>query len=345
MISRSLTLYEAARHFGWPGLEDTRICELLITYACNAKCLFCYNPAALRAGTGGMTAQRAARILYEGHRGQGCRAAFFTGGDPTVHPRLAQFIALARKIGYGCVSLDSNGLRLADPDYAQELVSAGANEFGLSLHGSTAEIHDRLVGVEGAWRRCCRALENLKKFKVHIKINFAVTRLNYQDLPRLVELLMRRYGESHLCVMFTHFKGVLWDNRESLGVSYAEIVQPTLETLALYEKNGIGIENRMLIQYLPCVLPGYEDLISDWSSRGGERDSLFQPAGAGKPVCEMARERRMKLASCRECVYDPQCLGFERTYYDVYGGREFKPLPQIPRALAARAKFEGAAAS
>ncbi len=340
--SRSLTLFNAAKHFGWPCEGSPRICELTVTYDCNARCLFCYNPDTVRAAARRMDLREVSRILYDSRQRLGCWAAFFTGGDATMHPDLPKFMALAKRIGYSCISVDTNGLRLSDPAYARRLVEAGANEFGLSLHGATPEVHDNLVGVPGAWKRCLKALENLKKYKVHIKINFAANRLNHRGLPRLVELMIRRYGEAHLCVVFPHYRGAMWENRRRLGLSYTDVVPSVREALEVYGRERTDIENRMLINFPPCVLPGYEDLLSDWSSCGGSEDYLFLPEGARGRVGDMMGNGRMKTPACSRCVYDGRCMGFELGYHAAYGSREFKPLLRMPRPVLSRAKLEGA---
>ncbi|NIV39991.1 MAG: radical SAM protein, partial [Anaerolineae bacterium] len=47
--------------------------------------------------------------------------------------------------------LQTNGRKLADRAYLDELLLAGLDHIQITLESHDAAIHDRMVGVEGAW--------------------------------------------------------------------------------------------------------------------------------------------------------------------------------------------------
>src|ERR1041384_347929 len=87
---------------------------------CNNHCRFCSQSdlAPERA-----VADVAARI-EQGYAG-GARRVDFVGGEPTLHDELPEWIALARRVGFERIGLQTNGRRLAYRSYTEVLATAG----------------------------------------------------------------------------------------------------------------------------------------------------------------------------------------------------------------------------
>jgi molybdenum cofactor biosynthesis enzyme MoaA len=75
----------------------------------------------------------------------------FTGGEPTMRPRLDEAIAYAKKIGYRQIGLSTNGRLLADQVFSQNLVDNGLTEATIALHGPDAATHDRVTNSPGSF--------------------------------------------------------------------------------------------------------------------------------------------------------------------------------------------------
>lgn len=88
-----------------------------VTRRCNLRCEFCYY-ALEKSDPVGLYSVEA--ILDEcrinAHRGP----VIFTGGEPTLHPELPELLSEARK--FVGVELLSNGVRLSEPDYFNEVM-------------------------------------------------------------------------------------------------------------------------------------------------------------------------------------------------------------------------------
>lgn len=84
------------------------------------------------------------------------------GGEPTVRQDLTDVIKLARS--YGLRSrVVTNGLRLADEAYCEELCRLGVR-FRIALDGRTPEIYQRLRSNPGACDKKLKAIDNLRKY-------------------------------------------------------------------------------------------------------------------------------------------------------------------------------------
>ena len=85
---------------------------------------------------------------------------FVTGGEPTLSPFLSQALRYARKKGLP-PRIITNGQRLEDRDFLEDLWEAGLRHVHVSLHSNREEVQDFLTQNEGSLRRITAALENI----------------------------------------------------------------------------------------------------------------------------------------------------------------------------------------
>ena len=111
-----------------------------ITERCNMSCNFCYNP------------ERAARDLDPADFAAICDRLphpvnwRFLGGEPTLHPRFFELVAIALERGH-TVYFASNGIKYSDPAFMAELARwSGRLCPGLSMDGGLTrnEVYQRL---------------------------------------------------------------------------------------------------------------------------------------------------------------------------------------------------------
>lgn len=189
------------------GFDFTRLPvlgEIALTYQCNNRCLFCY--AGCGTGTCGLPPGYSAegelsteevKSLIRTFKNEAKIPFFsFTGGEPTLRPDLAPLIAYGVSQGLR-VNLISNGT-LITPAKARELRKAGLETAQISLEASTEALHDRLCGVEGAFKRTLAGIRALQDVGIQVQTNSTVTRENREDLlkyPAFVKTLgVRRFS-------------------------------------------------------------------------------------------------------------------------------------------------------
>jgi len=64
----------------------------------------------------------------------------FIGGEPTMHPELADFIECARDLNFPNITICTNGVRLAQPGYLDRLIEAGLKGVRYSFHNHRMEL-------------------------------------------------------------------------------------------------------------------------------------------------------------------------------------------------------------
>lgn len=302
-----------------------RVHDLFLNYACNAKCAFCYNPPITEELLFRETSfADAAESLYRAAR-RGCRRLNLHGGEVTLRDDLRRLLALARKLGFRHVAVVTNGVRLGDAQYARGLVDSGANEFRVSLHGSTAERHDRIVRLPGAFDKACAGVGHLRALGVPVGVNFVVHAQNLGDLPAALIHYHDALGLRDFIVYYPHYRGMAELNAGTLRVSYPEVAAALREVFAALEARG-SAEALYVANLPPCVLPERESQILDWSAADAAGDSLGIPEGDTRDVGEMKHEQRVKAPSCGRCRLDKACSGFEPEYARLYGSADFQPL-------------------
>lgn len=307
-----------------------KTCEVILNYDCNAKCLFCYHPEQLKRKD--LPLRDAARSLMAGRK-RGCWIAYFIGGEITLREDLPEIVALSKKLGYPCIQVMTNGIKLADKAYARSLVRAGANLFRISIHGHSAELHDRLVGVPGAFERSMKAIGNVLDLGAEVAVNHTLNALNYDTLPEYVTALLDRFPLTDINIIYSHYRGEMSVNLDLLKVRISKVAPHVRRAMEVLVERKVPIEAPMLVNFTPCILPGMAHLLAEWErlAKPADDDLLVHPEGHTSLVYEMKEAERIKPPFCKRCVYDRRCLGFERDYDALYGSKEFGPLAKTPK--------------
>jgi AdoMet-dependent heme synthase len=167
--------------------RDHRTIKLHLTPACNLSCKNCYNdarrPRALDAGE--------IRGLLDQLRAHPARLDLL-GGEPTLHPGLADVIRYARtEGGVREVFLYTNAT-LVDDAAAERLREAGLDTAIVSLHSPKAEVHEALTGQPGSFAATCRGLQALARAGVRTYTFTVVCALNSGTLAQMQEFAAAR---------------------------------------------------------------------------------------------------------------------------------------------------------
>ncbi|KAF0127668.1 MAG: radical SAM protein [Elusimicrobia bacterium] len=327
---------EAVKKFNWPPPgSPVKGVELLVGEGCNARCLFCCSASPRAAGAWRPWREICADLARA--RSRGAWLASFSGGEAALHPDIFRILRSAAKLGFSFIQIITNGLRFADGEFAAGAAAAGANEIKISLHARDAATHDRTVGVRGAFSKALRAIENCSALGLKVSANFAVTKLNYRQLPAFTKFMAEDLRLTGFCFMFSFYEGRMLGGGKKLRVSYSAALPYLRKALKYMEKEGIRPETKMLSNFTPCLAPEYSNLMSDWGAGEQEKDSPVLQARPGEAAA-VARHssRKKKTQACAACVYRKICYGVDDGYLRSFGESEFKPLAVKPSAFPLR---------
>ena len=159
-----------------------------VGFLCNNACVFCAQ-GSLRVGDPGPQDARV-RALLDSALGprERDRAVAFVGGEPTLHEGLAGWVAEARRLKARWSLVQTNGRRLAYAGYAASLAASGLHALDVSLHGTTAAMHDYHTGVEGSCAQTLLGLRRAREAGLRVGVTTVVTRSNFRHLSEVVGL-------------------------------------------------------------------------------------------------------------------------------------------------------------
>ena len=111
----------------------------------------------------------------------------FTGGDPLKRKDVFDLIRYASSKNVQ-VAVTPSATPLLDRDAMFKMKEAGVVRLGISLDGSTPEIHDAFRGLPGAWARTIQAIEWANEAGIPIQVHSTISRHNVDDLDNLCNL-------------------------------------------------------------------------------------------------------------------------------------------------------------
>jgi pyruvate formate lyase activating enzyme len=100
----------------YPG----KISAIAFTQGCNFRCPYCHNPELVDPDLYGECLSEEEVVSFLERRKGKLEAVTITGGEPTIHHDLIDFIKCVRKIGY-LIKLDTNG---SFPEVLEQLISS-----------------------------------------------------------------------------------------------------------------------------------------------------------------------------------------------------------------------------
>lgn len=121
-----------------------KICCTIFTSGCNYRCPFCHNASILQPNprTPAILEEEVLKFLKK--RKGLIDGVCITGGEPLLQPKIAEFIAKIRELGF-LVKLDTNG---SFPDKLNELIEADLLDYVAMDVKNSPEKYGLTVGTE-----------------------------------------------------------------------------------------------------------------------------------------------------------------------------------------------------
>jgi pyruvate formate lyase activating enzyme len=161
----------------WPG----QLAAVVFARGCPWRCGYCHN-GALRDLCGSARPWAAVLDLLRARRGL-LDGVVFSGGEPTLHPRLHEALADVRALGFA-TGLHTGG---AFPERLGALLARGLLDWvGFDVKASRVR-YDAVTGVPGSGAAAWRSLRLLVSSGVPCELRTTVSP-NHHDLAGLVDL-------------------------------------------------------------------------------------------------------------------------------------------------------------
>jgi MoaA/NifB/PqqE/SkfB family radical SAM enzyme len=157
-----------------------------ITQSCDLACKHCRAAAQPMAHPDELTNAQA-KDLIDQIAAMHIPIFVFTGGDPMKRADVYELIEYASKKGVQ-VAVTPSATPLLTREAIFKMKEAGVVRLGISLDGSTPEIHDNFRSLSGAWARTIQAIEWAGEAGLPIQVHTTISRHNAHDLDNLCNL-------------------------------------------------------------------------------------------------------------------------------------------------------------
>jgi uncharacterized Fe-S cluster-containing radical SAM superfamily protein len=301
-IERELVAREITRG---PNGAVLPVHTVRVNFHCNQACRFCFVSTHLPAAED--AAIRAA--ILEVSRAGGQLA--LSGGEPTLNPRLVEYVKLGVDNGAREVELQTNAIRLGDAALVRQLVDAGLTHALVSLHASNADISDAITDAPGTFDKTVAGLDQLAKTSLETRVNFVFCEANRLDFPRYVDLVSSRWPTLGITVSFVASSTDVVPRTREMMPRYSEVLPALYEGLEKASAVGIRVCGFESMCGVPlCLVPHDMDRHADLAALpdgidGGEF---------------------LKPEPCGRCALEAKCYGLRRGYAALHGWDELRPV-------------------
>ena len=293
-----------------------RATTVRVHFHCNQACDFCFVSTHLPPPR----EELVVAAIRDAAAGDGI--VVLSGGEPTLNPRLLDYVALARRSGAREVELQTNAVRLAQPGLADSLRAAGLDRTFVSLHGATPATGDAVTRAPGTFARTLLGVDALLAAGVAVRLNFVICQRNHSELPAAVDLIVARWPGASLCVSFVGPSTDLVPTTPDLIPRYSDVLPDLAEALRRARAGDLEVTGFDSMCGLPlCLVPA----------------DLAPFVGLAAIPDGFDRGEFVKPAPCQRCALADRCFGVRRRYLALHGDAELRPLaapaPE-PRPLA-----------
>ena len=159
---------------------------LYLSDRCNLNCSHCWiSPKSFDAPETPLPLA-ALENAIEQARPLGLASVKLTGGEPLLHPHWKELIAMPAMEGVN-ISVETNGT-LIDDAAAESFQNSAVDQVAVSIDAASPDIHDRIRGKRGAFRRAVAGVEALSRAGVNIQIIFTLQRQNALEIDKVIAL-------------------------------------------------------------------------------------------------------------------------------------------------------------
>lgn len=276
-----------------------------VNFRCNQSCHFCFVSTHLPTADDEAVRSAIGSIADEGG------VLVLSGGEPTLNPKLLDYVRLGRERGAAMIELQSNAIRLSEGSLAKDLAESGVDVAFISLHGSKPEISDRVTDAPGTFAKTVLGIDAWVGTGKQTRVNFVFCQHNLRDFPDYVRLVASRWPSALLVVSFVAPSTDVVPRTAELIPRYEDVMPYLAEGLQLADELGVEVSGFDSMCGIPlCLVP----------------TSIERYFGLTQIPEGFDGGEFVKAEACERCSMEGRCFGVRRGYAEMYGTDEFRPI-------------------
>ncbi|MEW5939198.1 MAG: radical SAM protein [Chloroflexota bacterium] len=223
-----------------------------VNNACNLDCPLCFADSGTRYAHNGfeLTYEQVEFMIDSFTAAEGNPEVLqFSGGEPSLHPQIIDFIELANRKGIKYVMLNTNGIRIArDDKFLSALARTKAHVY-LQFDGFDARTNELLRGKPDLVETKLKALDRLAEADMRVVLVAAIERgVNEHEIGRIVE-----FGLGHPAVFGVNFQPAFRAQRHIEADPLERMTIP--DVLMRLETQTSGLLRLEDFVPVPCCMP------------------------------------------------------------------------------------------
>ena len=270
---------------------------------CNSACIYCAVPPHL--DTQGFTPLERMLARIDVGLAAGCDKAILIGGEPTIHPDFLTVLAGLQNAGLDRHVVMTNGKKLADAAFVDEMVRLGLGTVHLSIDTADPKTYASLSRTTGTQDAQWAALSNaLSHDSLNVYIYAAVTGVNADGIPALLRAVKERTPNRSppVCLGFVKPVGDALTHADSVLLSpqrRAEIARDAVKVA-----DSVGLE--LGVRHVPaCLCPDLLPRLADYYMADFSVDLA---TGERMTWAHQAQYKRF-VPACDGCAHQKYCSG------------------------------------
>ncbi|RLD64331.1 MAG: hypothetical protein DRJ01_01035 [Bacteroidetes bacterium] len=288
--------------------------DLKVGFSCNNKCIHCVITDKIYCGNS--TTQEIFDIIDNNVR-QG-EEVVITGGEPTIRNDFIDISKYIKKKINGKIILQTNGRKLSDEKLAKESLKY-IDVYLIAVHSHNSIIHNMIAGHQDAYTQTINGIKNIIKYRkenTEVISQTVISKLNINGLIKTYDMIFD-LGIRDMNLTFPHPNGDALKNFNAVVPKYENIKEDIHKVLKKYSRfiNTEAIPLCYLHPYENKVFYSESIRINQLSEARGFDSSI---EGIVQDYNSLISNEYRKPKSCTSCIYNNQCLGVWKEYYEHY---------------------------
>ncbi len=223
-----------------------------VNQACNLDCPLCFANAGTHLAKDGfeLTYEQVEFMIDSYIAAEGNPEVLqFSGGEPSLHPRIIDFIELANRKGIKYVMLNTNGIRIAHDDRFLNALAQTKAHIYLQFDGFDNRTNELIRGKSDLLATKLKALDRLAEKDMRVVLVAAIERgINDHEIGHIVE-----FGLSHPAVFGVNFQPAFRAQRHIPADPLTRMTIPDVLLRLQEQTNGlIRLDDFVPV---PCCMP------------------------------------------------------------------------------------------
>ena len=295
--------------------KEGEMLSIHLTDICNNRCWFCVVDSPGQRVD--FVSRNKINRFLEAHSDMGYSAVNLHGGEPTVRKDFLDILQKIKECGYPRVILQTNARKLSIKEFAKKTCELGVDLCVVSVHGSESSIHDEITQVPKSLDQALWGIKNVKELGCKVRINSVVSKMNYQDIPDIVRLLVSLKVD-HINISALHTVGAAFKNFQKVTPTYKESMPYVQKAIAIAKKANTVLT---LEGFPLCAISDYHENLIDWDNQ--KFKMLFRGVIIDNYESYMDNTMRAHGEICTDCKFKDMCGGVYKEYTAVRGWDEF----------------------